>query len=716
MVSEYQITVGLCTYNRSVSLIGCLEGLGRQNLCDSEFEVILVNNGDPLGNDVLNYIQSSAINYTILENSRNSLSCARNLIVKNSSSPYVAFIDDDAIPSSLWLQQILESFDQRGSDVICVGGDVEGSSSIPFPLWLDRKLQCYLSIYQLANHPRELTDSEWLAGVNMAFRKDFLLGIGGFPEELGRMDNQLLSGEDIYVQQVAKKRGLNTFYNPKAKVVHKVEDERITKTWFIERMKKDGVSNFRLDRLIGVASDDASLMKTLIAHIVKMVLYFILSMAPSDQSFRYKCFGVQHFYYLKEFLSKGEMNQSTVNYWKSKATYYFKKIFYFTYSVVNLPVDILIYLICRKGHEQNKRKDGLNESVVHFSPDYFDPASIIGGGERYVEELCQAMAQKVQVQFVSFGKSKKSFSRGLVNYTIFPVKRKRPGPLWIPLSFAWIDYIKNAKVIHVHQYRDPISRWVICLGHYYGKRIFITDHGSYPNAIEIVPFRNFVTTALLVSQASANCLPPFSDKEFIGGGVPVYFEGVSDTLKSGKNVPYFLYVGRILPDKGLDYLVDAIPFGVPLKIVGRVYDQEFYGELCKRSQGKQVEFLTNIGDIDLLRLYRGAIATILPSVYRCRNGKWNPMPELMGLVLLESYSQGTPVIGTDVGGVSEFVVDGITGFLVPPNDSTAIREKINILISRPEIRERMGEAARREQQEKYSYNRVADKCLEAYSK
>jgi D-inositol-3-phosphate glycosyltransferase len=76
---------------------------------------------------------------------------------------------------------------------------------------------------------------------------------------------------------------------------------------------------------------------------------------------------------------------------------------------------------------------------------------------------------------------------------------------------------------------------------------------------------------------------------------------------------------------------------------------------------------------------------------------------------------GTPVIVTNVGGMSEVVVDGVTGYLVPPNDPAAIRAKLRLLIENPSLARQLGEAARHRILERFTWDRVAERCLDAYS-
>jgi glycosyltransferase involved in cell wall biosynthesis len=74
---------------------------------------------------------------------------------------------------------------------------------------------------------------------------------------------------------------------------------------------------------------------------------------------------------------------------------------------------------------------------------------------------------------------------------------------------------------------------------------------------------------------------------------------------------------------------------------------------------------------------------------------------------------------TDVGGVSDIVVDGETGFLLPPDDVNVLTERLRYLVARPDVRHRMGIAARAQAEAKFDASKngekVADILLEVAS-
>ncbi|HSS75166.1 MAG TPA: glycosyltransferase [Thermoanaerobaculia bacterium] len=156
---------------------------------------------------------------------------------------------------------------------------------------------------------------------------------------------------------------------------------------------------------------------------------------------------------------------------------------------------------------------------------------------------------------------------------------------------------------------------------------------------------------------------------------------------------YLLFVGRLRIRKGVEVLLEALRDlpGAKLRIAG---DGEHRERLERRAGelklGKAVTFLGNRGAGDVRRLLAGAAALVVPSTY-----------EGMPLVVLEAMAAGVPVVASAVSGIPEVVVDGETGWLVPPEDPRALRQALEDVLARPEEARRRGEAGRRRVEERY---------------
>jgi D-inositol-3-phosphate glycosyltransferase len=160
----------------------------------------------------------------------------------------------------------------------------------------------------------------------------------------------------------------------------------------------------------------------------------------------------------------------------------------------------------------------------------------------------------------------------------------------------------------------------------------------------------------------------------------------------GDATPLVLYVGRIAPIKGLETLLDAIAHlrrdgsQVRLLIVGGEADEPTNGHEAEIRQRVDALGLRDVVRFvgaqpqDVLRdFYVAADVTVLPSYY-----------ESFGMVALEAMACGSPVIASRVGGLATTVRDGVTGFLVPDGDASALAERLEAVLADEDLRFRLG--------------------------
>jgi len=151
-----------------------------------------------------------------------------------------------------------------------------------------------------------------------------------------------------------------------------------------------------------------------------------------------------------------------------------------------------------------------------------------------------------------------------------------------------------------------------------------------------------------------------------------------------------LTVARLVSRKGIDTLLRVLPFfdaSVRLVIVGDGPDRSRLDALAKRF-GPRVTFVTNATDEERNRWY--AAADLFAFLARDEGDD----VEGFGIVCLEAALAGLPVLAGNSGGVSEAVVDGVTGLLVDPTDDEQIVSAIRRMINDPDLRERLGAAGR----------------------
>ena len=166
-------------------------------------------------------------------------------------STIAAFTDDDAIPAKDWAERLLQRFDDLGETAAVVGGELDPVWSSPKPDWLegDKLLHSLSVCLGWSTHARYLIGSEWLCEANSAYRIAPVQERGGFPENLGRIGTNLLSGENA-INAVLVRDGYRFFFDPEIRVQHQINKARLSKDWFRRRFFWQGVTTFLVNQYL----------------------------------------------------------------------------------------------------------------------------------------------------------------------------------------------------------------------------------------------------------------------------------------------------------------------------------------------------------------------------------------------------------------------------------------------------------------------------------
>jgi D-inositol-3-phosphate glycosyltransferase len=92
-----------------------------------------------------------------------------------------------------------------------------------------------------------------------------------------------------------------------------------------------------------------------------------------------------------------------------------------------------------------------------------------------------------------------------------------------------------------------------------------------------------------------------------------------------------------------------------------------------------------------------------------------PWYEPFGITPLEAMACARPVVGSNVGGIKHTVIDGVTGYLVPPRDPQALAERLSLLQKNPSIRADMGLAGLHRARSRFTWERVAHQLADVYA-
>ena len=176
-----------------------------------------------------------------------------------------------------------------------------------------------------------------------------------------------------------------------------------------------------------------------------------------------------------------------------------------------------------------------------------------------------------------------------------------------------------------------------------------------------------------------------------------------------------LFVGRLVERKGVPVLLEAwaraeLP-NARLVVVGDGPDR---GALEARATALGVEmtvdFRGRVSDTELGAAYSTADLFVLPAVLDARGDT-----EGLGVVLLEAMASNVPVLASAAGGITDVVVDGESGALVPPGDVAALATALQRLHRDPDLRARLAAGGVARVRDEFSWEAIADRWAAVYS-
>ena len=203
----------------------------------------------------------------------------------------------------------------------------------------------------------------------------------------------------------------------------------------------------------------------------------------------------------------------------------------------------------------------------------------------------------------------------------------------------------------------------------------------------------------------------FSRDKFIAGGLPPERIFVKphfidpDPGAGDGNGAFALYVGRLASEKGVLTLLEAwdrISSAVPLKLVG---DGPLAAEVqtaARRNSG--ISWLGQMSKRKVFALLGNAKFLVVPSISY----------ETFGLVVIEAFAKGTPVIGSGIGAIGEVIDHGRNGRHARPGDPDDLCAQVEALLSEPGAAKQMRREAREEYLAHYTADRNYDQLMQVY--
>jgi glycosyltransferase involved in cell wall biosynthesis len=248
------LTVCICTHDRPSYVRDCLDGLRRQTVSCDRFTVLLVDSASsPAAAKELSDLAADN-GAKLIRLDHPGISIARNAGAWAARTPFIAYIDDDAIPANDWVKTILTAIAQPGRPPALIGGRILPKWEAPLPHWWPDSLRGVLSIiehegrgeYRTASVPNGLEPY----AANIVVHVLSLLAAGGFGGAIGRYGLSLLSDEEVQLAWMLQDAGYSVRYDSGITVYHQIQARRLEPAWLLSRLYWQGASTVLTRRLL----------------------------------------------------------------------------------------------------------------------------------------------------------------------------------------------------------------------------------------------------------------------------------------------------------------------------------------------------------------------------------------------------------------------------------------------------------------------------------
>lgn len=273
------IVVCAYTLDRWDQLVAAVQEANSQRIDGDEALVVIDHNPDLLARAKEAF---ERLGVTVIENAhKQGLSGGRNTAIEHETGcDVVVYLDDDATPALGWLEALRGHYDDPS--VVAVGG-------VAYPVWPEgeqrpvtlpaadefRGEYDWVVGCTYTGQPTAPAEVRNLMGCNMSFRREVLVSLGGFDEEMGRVGTVPLGCEEteLCIRATQANPGARIVFDPAAIVYHHVSANRLTWNYLWSRCRAEGVSKAfvaqRVTRKAGLSAESAHVATVLPRGVVR---------------------------------------------------------------------------------------------------------------------------------------------------------------------------------------------------------------------------------------------------------------------------------------------------------------------------------------------------------------------------------------------------------------------------------------------------------------
>ncbi|MGF1567781.1 MAG: glycosyltransferase [Nodosilinea sp.] len=725
------VSVVICTYNRANYIERCLEYLQYQT--NQSFEVVVING--PSKDKTEEVLRRYAGKIKIGSNPEQNLSISRNLGIELSSGDLIAFIDDDALPFDDWVDTLIQEFSRRPLTFAALGGPVYYAGTLEFQAE-DIGINQFAEI-EVSIDSKKIGKDGWrrsLLGTNTCFRADSLRDVGGFDEQF----DYYLDESELCFRLQSQNHLVG--YSPSLFVRHEFAQSsnrsgKYTYNWF--SICKN-IAYF-IAKYSGLEGDE------LVTYVKQRIHLDRISSLQAARS----AGGISQRDY-DQFLADIEagVSQGLVDAKSPSKTRGLRTSTKALLSFADRPSFPTVGQGLKRLH------------ICIITKEFPGFASYGGIGTLYYHLASELLLMGHYVTVVMPAENVSPYRRG--RFSIQPVKHHRvctPDTLDATKFATKVDWSLSAfRTLAELHINHPVDIVEATLWDSEPLALALAQKGWRPPLVLrlVTPFPVAVrlndwslsdqeiglfTAAEKALITKADAVVPISEsiaciieneyqlkrdqrwvKSHCGIAYWPFFHWTLNyaelTTINGKNLTIpaearlILFLGRLEGRKGVDILLAAanqfLKFDSEAHLLLAGRDIEGWSQqattVIDAAVATRVHFLGEVDDPTREKLLHAAYCVVFPSRY-----------ESFGLVPLEAFVHGVPVVASVAGAIPEVVEHEKCGLLFSPDDSDALANCVIRLLKEPQLREKLSIQAR-EQVRRFSSRNSAIRAVELYAK